>query len=340
MKMKNKINNTLKYFKENIVFFITLIVIIIAFNVNLPYSIYSPGGVINVGNRLEGEIYQSQGNLNLTYVTFLEGKIPNLLLALFLPEWDIVKNSDVTFEEETLEELNLKDRIHLYESISNATYLAYKKAGYNIEIANESIYIINTTDYADTNLKIGDKILSVDEKTIHNFDDLLNIINSHEINDKIKLNIIRNSKELECYAVIKEDNFEKKIGIGISKINEYKLDPNIQYNYKNNESGASGGLMLSLALYNALIEEDITKGKNISGTGTISEDGTVGEISGVKYKLSGAVKNNSDIFIAPRANYEEALKEKDKNNYKIDIIVADTFDQVLEELQKYSQSSH
>ena len=71
MKMKNKINNTLKYFKENIVFFITLIVIIIAFNVNLPYSIYSPGGVINVGNRLEGEIYQSQGNLNLTYVTFL-----------------------------------------------------------------------------------------------------------------------------------------------------------------------------------------------------------------------------------------------------------------------------
>ena len=45
MKMKNKINNTLKYFKENIVFFITLIVIIIAFNVNLPYSIYSPGGI-------------------------------------------------------------------------------------------------------------------------------------------------------------------------------------------------------------------------------------------------------------------------------------------------------
>ena len=127
----------------------------------------------------------------------------------------------------------------------------------------------------------------------------------------------------------------KKIGIGISKINEYKLDPNIQYNYKNNESGASGGLMLSLALYNALTEEDITKGKNISGTGTISEDGTVGEISGVKYKLSGAVKNKCDIFIAPRANYEEALKEKNKNNYKIDIIVADTFDQVLEELQKH-----
>ena len=157
----------------------------------------------------------------------------------------------------------------------------------------------------------------VDGKTIHNFNDLLNIINSHEFNDKIKLNIVRNNKELECYALIKEDNSEKKIGIGISKINEYKLDPNIQYNYKNNESGASGGLMLSLALYNALTEEDITKGKNISGTGTISEDGTVGEISGVKYKLSGAVKNKCDIFIAPRANYEEALKEKNKNRKRM-----------------------
>ena len=115
---------------------------------------------------------------------------------------------------------------------------------------------------------------------------------------------------------------EKKIGIGISKINEYKLDPNIQYNYKNNESGASGGLMLSLALYNALTEEDITKGKNISGTGTISEDGTVGEISGVKYKLSGAVKNKCDIFIAPRANYEEALKEKNKNKFGNDFVLS------------------
>ena len=32
--------------------------------------------------------------------------------------------------------------------------------------------------------------------------------------------------------------------------------------------------------------------KKIVGTGTIEEDGSVGEIGGVKYKLSGAVKKS------------------------------------------------
>ena len=36
--------------------------------------------------------------------------------------------------------------------------------------------------------------------------------------------------------------------------------------------------MLALSFYNSLIDEDITGGKKISGTGTIDLDGNVGEI--------------------------------------------------------------
>ena len=61
---------------------------------------------------------------------------------------------------------------------------------------------------------------------------------------------------------------------------------------------------------NNLTEEDITKGKKIVGTGTIEEDGSVGSIGGVKYKLNGAVRQKADIFLVPAGeNYEEALKE-------------------------------
>lgn len=331
--LKDKIKLIIKYIKENALFFITLIIIVVLVNIKIPYSVYSPGGIINVDERLSGSIFKSNGEINLTYVTFSEGRLPNILLALILPEWDIVKNSDVTYDNETLEELNLKDRIQLYSSISNATYLAYKKAGKTIEITGDSSYIVSIADYAETNLKIGDKILSVDDKPIHTFNDILNIIENHKINDTIKIKISRNERELECYALVKQDDDTKRIGIGVSKINSYNLSPEVKYQYKKNEAGASGGLMLSLAIYNSLTETDLTKGKIISGTGTIDEEGNVGEISGVKYKLSGAVKNKSDVFIVPAANYEEAISERKKHNYDIKIIKATSFDQVLEELK-------
>ena len=70
-----------------------------------------------------------------------------------------------------------------------------------------------------------------------------------------------------------------------------------------------------MEIYNQITDNDITNGLKIMGTGTISKDGKVGEIGGVKYKLLGAVKNKADVFICPKENYEEAKKVRDERNY-------------------------
>ena len=51
------------------------------------------------------------------------------------------------------------------------------------------------------------------------------------------------------------------------------MDPNIIFHFDSYESGPSGGLMMSLAIYNALVEEDITGGKK----------GRVRSVSGGRY---------------------------------------------------------
>ena len=61
---------------------------------------------------------------------------------------------------------------------------------------------------------------------------------------------------------------------------EYDTDPSINIETKSSESGSSGGLMLTLAIYDLITEDDIAAGRTIVGTGTISVDGTVGEIDG------------------------------------------------------------
>ena len=91
--------------------------------------------------------------------------------------------------------------------------------------------------------------------------------------------------------------------------------------------------MCALDIYNKITEFDLTKGRKISGTGTINEKGEVGAIDGVKYKLAGAVKKKANIFIVPKDNYDEAIKLKKKYNYNIEIILADNLHNVIEKLK-------
>ena len=67
---------------------------------------------------------------------------------------------------------------------------------------------------------------------------------------------------------------------------------------------------------------------------TIDNEGNIGLIDGVKYKLKGAVSKKADIFFVCKDNLEEALKEKEEHNYKIDIVEVNT----LEEAVRYLES--
>ena len=77
---------------------------------------------------------------------------------------------------------------------------------------------------------------------------------------------------------------------------------------------------MALSIYDYLTEKDITNNLNIVGTGTIDEEGNVGEIGGVKYKIKAAAKNKADVFFVPKGNYEEAINVKNANNLDIKII--------------------
>ena len=115
---------------------------------------------------------------------------------------------------------------------------------------------------------------------------------------------------------------------------DYTVSPKIKLNTAKNEYGSSGGLMTSLAIYDALIDEDLTNGLTISGTGTIDIDGNVGSIGGVKYKLKGAINNKADIFFVPNGeNYDEAIKIAEEKKYDIKIIGVSTLKEAITYLE-------
>lgn len=217
-------------------------------------------------------------------------------------------------------------------SLDIATLVAYQEADKRIEVKDKKNVVAATTE--DNNLKVGDIILEVDGRKQDSVDEIRTLINTKEENDTITLKILRDNKEMKVESKVSIENNTKIIGVVIITEYDYETDPKIDIKFKDSESGSSGGLMLTLTIYSAISGEDLLKGRNIAGTGTISTDGTVGEIDGVKYKIMGAAQNNIDIVLVPSANYEEAIKTKNKYNYyDLEIVKVDTFKEAVDYLK-------
>ena len=328
-----RIKKIMKDYYKTIIF---LIICYFVFTFPLPYYIYAGGGTININDRVivDGRT-DSSGSLNFAYVRELEGNVASFILGNIIPGYDIEKQEDVELnEDETSEDIMFRNRIYLENANQTAIMLAYQKAGKEVSISDKHFYIIYVEEKEEDGLRVGDELVKVNGKDIENVEDYTNEVQNHEVGDEIKVTVIRDDKEHDVTATVKEGTDYKVTGVSVSNIYEYKTNPKVELKFKDSEGGPSGGLMLTLAIYDKLTDGDLTNGLKIVGTGTISSDGTVGEIGGVKYKLNGAIKADADLFLVPKGdNYKEALKEKEKNDYDIEIKAIGTFDEAVSYLE-------
>lgn len=326
--------NIKKFIRENLGFFITWIVVILLFFVDTPYLIYAPGNYIDLNTRLKVDNgNETKGTLGMAYVNVVKASPIFIGISYLNKNWDLISKDKVKYDDETLKEAEKRDKISMEEAVSNAKIAAFKEASgtYNI---NDIHHIITYLDSDDTELKLFDEIKSVAGITINNLEDIRKVVATQEVGKKVNIEVKREGRLLNVSSSVYEKEGRKLLGISLTDVYDVTTDPQVEIKIKSNESGPSGGLMMSLSIYNALVSEDISKGKRIIGTGTIDIDGNVGEIGGVKYKLMGAVKNKADIFLCPKENYEEAIKVKKENNYDIKIVAVATLKEAIEELEK------
>ncbi|MHA7295923.1 YlbL family protein [Pseudarthrobacter sp. MDT1-22] len=71
--------------------------------------------------------------------------------------------------------------------------------------------------------------------------------------------------------------------------------------------GPSAGLMFSLGIIDTVTPGDLTGGKHVAGTGTITPDGTVGPIGGIRQKMLGARAGGATVFLAPAENCDDVV---------------------------------
>ena len=325
------------FIKEFKWFFIFFFVMLICENIYLPYYIEAPGGLSDVSSKLEvvdGTI--SSGSYNMAYVSEYKVNIPLYIYSFFNKDWDLVTIQEENGSESE-ESVNIRGNIMMNSSINNAKIVAFKKANKDYKITSVKNYVSYVAPQAKTDLEVGDEIVSVEGIDIFEITDIRDIINKYKSGDIISFEVINNNKKYQKKAEMYEEDGIIYVGISLESLKEVETSIEVIDKINGNESGPSGGLMMSLFLYDSLISDDLTNGLKIAGTGTIDSDGMVGSISGVEYKIKGAVKNKADVFFIPKDNYEEAKKVIDENNFNLNLVMVETFDDAinyLEGLQK------
>lgn len=294
------------------------------------------GGTSIVGDFVEVEnAYKAEGSLSTIYVISLDHSTILQNLMVQASSTSEVSELPKHYLHFTDMEIMKMGRIQHESSIQYSLMLAYEAAAAkNPEIILDYEYDAYVIAYYDavSEFRIGDRIIGVDGIYAKNdftaFKMAFNEAVASEENHIFQVS--REKEELEIQ--------NSKDNLRIAGYSYYILDQaNAFPKYKikpTNVGGPSGGLLQTLALYNSLLPEDITKGKKIAGTGTIEPDGTVGPIGGIQQKIYTAYEDRMEMFLCPEENYEEALLAYNKlrSKERMKLYSVRTFNEALEVL--------
>ena len=323
--------------KEEYKFILFLILLYIVLQYPVNYYITIGGGSSDVSSRIKvDKAYPSKGSLSISYVTQLEGTILTYGLSYIIPSWERENADDYKYDKkESIDDIEFRSELDLKTANGTATYWAYTLAGKEVEKVDSELYVIAVLDKYQTVLKVQDQIISMDGNTFDTIQGYKDYLQTKNKDDTVSINIIRKGKEKIVTAKLYEEKKRRILGVGLQYTKTYKTDPEVKIKFKNSESGPSGGLITTLEIYNQLTKDDITGGNKIAGTGTIEEDGTIGEIGGVEHKILGASKDKVKYFLVPAGdNYKDASKYVKKKKLKIKLIKVKNIRDAIKKLKK------
>lgn len=309
----------------------------------LPYYISKPGmakelePIVSVENR-----HASEGSFMLTTIQMGKANIYTYALADWLDYWSVYKEEDIKRTDETDEEYNVRQLYLMEGSKANAIISAFREAKMPYETHYEGVYVLSTLENmpAYEVLQAGDRITKVNGEQLTSSEQLMTYIKDRPEGSTIRLEIVREGESIEKSVQTKLNPKNNMLGIGIVLVDDRSVetDPKVEID-SSKIGGPSAGLMFSLEIYNQLVEEDITKGYHIAGTGTIDEDGNVGAIGGIDQKVVAASESGASVFFAPNengeknSNYAVALQTAKDIGTSMIIVPVDTMEDALNYLQ-------
>ncbi len=316
---------------------------ILAAGIRVPYLATSPGPVTEVHSIIEiagAESFESEGEL---YFLTISRPTQSLTLLELFEAWrdpavDIVERDLVLAPGQTSDERRLQNLEQMMSSQQIAAAVALDRLGYEVGVLGTGALVAEVLEGSGGFgiVEVDDIVVAVEGEEVQFVDELINAVRARQVGDTIGLTVSRQNELQDVKVVLGESETDAGLPvIGISVANagsafDFPFEVIINAGAV---GGSSAGMMLTLAVYNTLTEDDITKGHRIAGTGTMSTDGSVGRIGGIKQKTFAAIGQGAEYLLVPDGDFDGAFAAADG---KIEVIAVSTVDEALEFLESLS----
>lgn len=296
-----------------------VILLAVAFLLPVPYVKLSPGPTYNVIGEVNSspvikitgvQTYPTTGNLDMLTVMESGGPRGGLTFVDAMASWfnpaDAVLPRELIYPDNISGE-DVKQQQAIMFSTSESDAIAAALTYLKMPVETK---VVVTAVYSDTPafglLEPADEIVSVNGEATSEPINVSDAVRGAPIGTPLTFAINRGGKA-QTVTVTSAENPEKPgtayVGIGVGRFYAAKFDINFTLQ---EVGGPSAGTMFSLGIIDKLTPGDLAKGRHIAGTGTISPDGKVGAIGGIRQKLAGARAAGAELFLIPAVHCKEA----------------------------------
>ncbi len=290
---------------------------ITAVSLPVPYVIESPGPTFNTIGQDNGkpvisvsghETFPAKGSLDLTTVYVDGGPNGPVSVVEALSAW--LNGTKAVYPQELLfptgvtkEQSQQESATAMTTSQENAVAAALKEL--NIPFGQKMQVSGLPDDSASKGLlQAGDVLVSINDKPIT----ALGVVQAELAagNGKPVKVIVERAGARVPVTITPAKNSAGRYILGVLLQYKFTFPFNVTISL-DKVGGPSAGMMFALGIIDTVTPGDLTGGKHIAGTGTITPDGAVGPIGGIAQKMQGARSGGATLFLAPAANCDDVL---------------------------------
>jgi PDZ domain-containing protein len=283
----------------------------------VPYVVESAGPTFNTLGQDGGkpvisisgrESFPAKGNLDLTTVVMAGGpKSPATIFDVFRAWLDKTK---AIYPEEliypkgtTAEETVQQGEIAMETSQENAVAAALRQLDIPFE---QKLKVAGLSDPSPSagKLQEGDRLATINGKPISS----LGVVQAELAagNGAPAVVVVDRNGSSVTETITPARNPAGRYVLGILLASDFTFPFDVKISL-DNVGGPSAGMMFALGIVDNLTPGDLTGGKHVAGTGTITADGAVGAIGGIAQKMIGARQHGATMFLAPAANCADVV---------------------------------
>ncbi|MFC7465180.1 PDZ domain-containing protein [Brachybacterium sp. GCM10030252] len=311
----------------------------------VPYVIERPGPAIDVLGEYEDEqvleitgtqTHPTDGSLMMTTVSVDGGPgyrvTPVEVVASWFDRTRSVMPRELLFPEgQTREETTLTNTVSMSTSQQGAVAVALDEVGVDYEPVVMIAGVEEGTP-ADGVLEPGDVVVSIGGESAEDVAGYQELAAATPEGEPVAVTVRRDGEETDLEVPTEMVEGEPRMGVVLAKGYDFPMDVEIGVG---EIGGPSAGMMFSLSVYDELTPGALTGGHEIAGTGTISADGAVGPIGGIRQKMVGAHDSDAEYFLAPAENCDQVVGYEPDG---LEVVAVSTFDEALEATETIAET--